>query len=280
MEVRATRDLAQRSDGDLFTEVSVGMRLVAANVRRLYGAVHPLVNEGRLQPARVLAKIAEEEAAKFLILLDVIRCPKQPGERFSVQLQRFGDHLAKGLYAKSCGYRPVTLADLQGYINLDREQYYLDGPNGVDWIFRNEIIDSRESTFYVDFVRSDDGHHWTDPAQFEDLAATAPEPQAIRLVRCWDDVGVVAPDALATLADLWRGNPVDEQTDVRKIRALNSETLGRLNDRGLLREQAQDVYQWIHSEWQFPMYGLDLSMIRNDVAGLRERQRNWGPDGY
>lgn len=106
------------------------------------GAVALAASE-QCHACRVLATIAEEEASKVLILLDAVRCPRLPSDRLSNQVGRFNDHFAKGLYARSCWYRPTTLGQLQEYINHDRDQFYLDGPNDVDWIFRNEIIQAR-----------------------------------------------------------------------------------------------------------------------------------------
>jgi AbiV family abortive infection protein len=280
MEVRAIKDLSQLSDRDFFIEISNGLQLVSKNVDRLYEGTTLLAELKRYHAGRVLAKIAEEEAAKFLILIDAVRCPKQPSKRLAVQLQRFNLHLAKGLYAKASMYRPTRLGQLQEYVDLDRKEFYLDGPNGVDWIFRNEVIDGRESTFYVDYVRHDDGHRWADPTEFEDLLFGAPEPALVRTMRSLQGAGISTPEALATVAELWRATPIGPETHCTEIFALNRLTLQWMESRGQLQEQTQELYQWIASEWQFPMYGLDLSMIEVDLETLRERQRNWGPDDF
>lgn len=280
MEVRAIRDLAQLSDHDLFIQLSTGLRLVAKNVAKLYEGTTVLAELARFHAGRVLAKIAEEEAAKYLILMDAVRCPRQPSKTLAVQLQRFNQHLAKGLYAKAGMYRPTTLEQLQEYVDLDRKEFYLDGPNGVDWIYRNEVIDGRESTFYVDYVRHDDGHRWAEPTEFEDLLFGAPEPGAVQMVRCLQGAGMSTPEALATIAELWRASPIGPETHCTEIFALNRRTLELMESRGQLDEQPQETYQSIAREWQFPMYGLDLSMVDVDLETLRERQRNWSPEDY
>jgi hypothetical protein len=53
---------------------------------------------------------------------------------------------------RACGMRPGTLAELQEYVDNHREEFYLDGPNDVDWIFRNEVLEGREGALYVDYV--------------------------------------------------------------------------------------------------------------------------------
>jgi hypothetical protein len=47
-----------------------------------------------------LKLFVEEEAAKFHILLDAVRCPREPADRFSRQLGYFNQHPVKGLYAE------------------------------------------------------------------------------------------------------------------------------------------------------------------------------------
>jgi AbiV family abortive infection protein len=183
MRVRAIKDLTQLSDPDFFASIAEGVSLVVENVNRLQAGAAALAEARQTHPSRVLTTLAEEEAAKVLILVDAVRCPRQPTERLARQLGRFNDHLAKGLYARVCGMRPITLADLQKYVDNDRHDFYLDGPNDVDWIFRNQVIDGRESMLYVDYVARDDGHHWSDPAQLEDLLVLSVEPWAIRTAR-------------------------------------------------------------------------------------------------
>ena len=50
-------------------------------------------------------------------------------------------------------------------VDILRREFYLDGPNDVDWIFRNQILDSRESRLYVDLIADEEGRlTWTSPA--------------------------------------------------------------------------------------------------------------------
>jgi subtilisin family serine protease len=68
---------------------------------------------------------AEEEAAKFHILLDAVRCPRQPAEIFSRQLSYFNAHIAKGLYANYYKiFAPADLPEIRRYMDSSR----------IDWI--------------------------------------------------------------------------------------------------------------------------------------------------
>ena len=91
------------------------------------------------------------------ILLDVVRCPRQPGEIFSRQLGYFNAHVAKGLYATYDNiFAPADLPEIRRYMDSECKMLYLDGPNDVDWIFQNDILREREESIYVDYVDYND----------------------------------------------------------------------------------------------------------------------------
>src|SRR5437867_4176591 len=104
MRVKAINDLVQLSDSEFFSAIAEGLRLVMRNVARLRDGATVLGRSEHRHASRVLSAIAEEEASKFLILLDAVRCPRD--YRLPEQLDRFSSHLAKGIYAKVCGMRP------------------------------------------------------------------------------------------------------------------------------------------------------------------------------
>lgn len=277
MRVRAIRDLSQLSDSAFFESVAEGLGLVLSNAVRLYDGATKVAQAGRSRASKVLEAIAEEESAKFLVLMDAVRCPKQPGARFAGQLSRFSEHLAKGLYARACTWRPTTLGELQEYIDHDRQEFYLDGPNESDWIFRNQIHQDRESTLYVDYVATDEGHSWTDPGQFEELISGSIEPFSLEMARALSDVGLATSRGLSVVARVWRTAEINPNTSCSEFRALNLRTLDEVRKDGLLREEST-VCPWIVDRWQFPMYDLDLSMIPVKLDVLREQQRNWSPE--
>jgi hypothetical protein len=45
--------------------------------------------------------------------------------------------------------RPASLGDVRRHVDRLRRSLYLDEPNDVDWVFRNEILDRRESRSIV-----------------------------------------------------------------------------------------------------------------------------------
>ena len=152
---RAIKNLCQLPDDALFKEVETGISHIMDVVNRLDTAAEELHGTGRHYPSRVLEYFAAEEAAKVLILVDAVRCPKNKGEEKSRTLGYFYDHIAKGIYAKVCDWRPIDLAEVRKGVDDERREFYLDGPNDVDWIFPNSIAERRENRLYVGYVCED-----------------------------------------------------------------------------------------------------------------------------
>ncbi len=281
MRVRAIKDLTQLGEQEFFNAIAEGLDLIVKHITRIYAGATTLDEAGQTHASRVLSMIAEEEAAKFLILIDAVRCPRKPESRLAGQLGRFNQHLAKGLYARACMWCPVTLGQLQEYVNNDREDFYLDGPNDVDWIYRNQVIQNREGALYVDYVAHDDKHRWHDPLEFEELHFSGrPEPWSVTTTKHLHGVGVSTAAALAAVAELWRASPPAPNTHCSEIWRMNQRTLELMDKHGLLKEQPASTYAWLIRQWQFPMYDLDLSEIKVPLETLREQQRNWGQDFY
>jgi AbiV family abortive infection protein len=281
VRVKAIQDLAQLSESALFTQIEHGTTLCVANAKRIHADCLSLVDQKRPRGAEILRLAAQEEAAKVLILLDAIRCPRAtlPAE-FARQLQYFNDHLAKGIYAQYCGLRPATLGEIREWVDLERKEFYLDGPNGVDWIFYNDILRRREETIYVDYVENDGQHRWHDPQRFEDvgllLLMPARDP-VLRLVNALNDAGCLVSAALEVIARIWRPVALDDDLAWSTLRDLNSKTLEAMQAQGLWTTQADEASGVIINEWLFPLYSIDLRRERVDKNQLRDVQQRWSP---
>ena len=97
--VRAFGDLAQFQDKDLFAELAEGLAAIHENAARLTQGMETAKAAGNVRAARVLAALANEECGKYLILLDAVRCHRNPPETLVKHLAKAGEHLAKGIYA-------------------------------------------------------------------------------------------------------------------------------------------------------------------------------------
>lgn len=266
MKQRAIKDLCQLSEQLLFREVSVGIDLAIANAlaieidaRSLYGAQSSSYD--------ILISIACEEAAKALILFDAVRCPWRT-PNFLRQIQRFYDHLAKGIYAEMCELEPSSKGDLQKHLELARQKTYSDGPNDDDWIFPNRILHSRERNMYVDYVKCDDEHLWLSPFRNERFFEHR-TPRVVAVVKSLKVTGCTTPESLASIAAKWRSVSIDEHCTRQELRELNHDTLNELKARNLLDASDASALETIIRHLPFPLHDVEMTLLALDNAGSR-----------
>ena len=164
---RAAYDLANFPDERLFRQLAEGIPLIVENAVSLDETAQRLHRQADFRASEIFRGFAEEEAAKVLILIDLVRCPRDWKERTEIP-KRFYGHVAKRIYAMTCSYpRIASFKELCELVETERRPYYLDGPNWVDWIFWNDIAAKREQNLYVDYAQelSDEpgGYHWIVP---------------------------------------------------------------------------------------------------------------------
>ncbi len=208
MRSKAIKDLCQLRDGDLFKEIAEGLSVILSHVLQIKSDSIYLSRNGRPCGYNILEAIAAEEAAKVLILMDCIRCPRTNSEAFAKQLEKFNGYLPKGIYAYLYGLKPKTFKEVREIVESQRHEFYLDGPNDFDWIFRNEILQLREEKIYVDYTENDGDHVWLSPNRYY-LNQIGREgiyliPDAIEVAEAWWTVGGTSPEALAIIAEKWR----------------------------------------------------------------------------
>ena len=68
-------DLANFADERMFAEMSEGIPLIVKSAEELDEAGRQLFVAGEFRASEIVKGLAEEEAAKVLILLDSVRCP-------------------------------------------------------------------------------------------------------------------------------------------------------------------------------------------------------------
>jgi hypothetical protein len=221
--------------------------------------------------ANAIQVVATEEAGKYLVLLDAVRCGRASQRIRARQLRRFGDHLAKGIYAKVTDWSPATFGEIIRYIDQLRRSHYLDGPSDMDWIFRNEIEVEREELLYIDYVETDEGDRWVSPQQWKDSLGIGHTPDAVRLVAAMHRAGFGKPEALSIIVDVWDGFIPNSDTHWQVVRGLNVTTLNRMNAAGI--EIKLDDARVICDRWTFPLHHAELESITVDLEDLRRQQR-------
>lgn len=279
MKHRAIRDLLQLNSGDFLKEVSVGLEKIYESCEALNNSSLTLRKSEEYRGARILESVAKEEAAKFLILIDAVRCPKTQPKLLSRQLEKFNEHLAKGIYAKMCSWRPDKYSSLCKYIEEELEEYYLDGPEGVEWIFRNSIISNREESMYVDYVQhEEDNHTWLSPERFEDIEIGGfGDNAAVEMAKSFFLSGVSSEASLVVFAEYWRNFEFSEEAHYQEFKKANLESLKALESRGLLKDAPDSCYSLLINWMPFPVYKEPMKMIKVPISGLKDAQKNWSP---
>ena len=275
---RAILNLEQLSDIALYETLSEGMPLIVDNATSLDETARRLCRDGEFRASDVMRGFAEEEAAKVLILIDYVRCPRNRERRAQV-LKRFYGHVAKRIHAMACDFpRIASFGELSSFVESECRPWYLDGPNGVDWIFPNSISEKREHDIYVDYVRdvtdAAGACHWVAPVPPIRVLSHYQAPDSVTLVRLLFGAGAFSTGGLAEIADIWSDFAPVPDTDRVELRRLIFETLNRLAlCCGAIKEEEA---RFIVSHWPFPLWPLTMNEPRSDdgdLDGLREERK-------
>jgi AbiV family abortive infection protein len=277
MRPRAIADLTQLADPEFIDQISLGMRAVLENARVLVEDARLLWDAQRYRAADLLLRIAEEEAAKYHILLDAVRCPRA-GSTLPRQLKRFNDHLAKGLYAEYVWIAPATYGEVLEFLEGHRRTLYLDGPNDIDWVFRNSILREREESLYVDYVDDGGKHSWVEPRPPRTASWGFVEPRSASLANRLSAAGFDSPAALATIAELWREIQFNADDHWLSCHEINLRTLTTLDSQRLLTPEGKADAGHIAWHWLFPLHSADLRPIEVTRKDLEAVQREWFPE--
>ena len=272
MRMKAIKDLVQLPDPKLFAELARGMELCLEHATEVWRSASLLAQQKEWRCVPALESLAEEEAAKYLLLLDAARCPRDG--RCSKHLYGFNDHLAKGIYAEVSDCNPSTFGELREYIKLELAKYYLDGPNDYDWIFSNEVLRLREEKLYVAYAEMEGDYRWLSPRRFEDLLTPRSTPSVLSIAQALNDVGFTSPRALQVISHIWRPVTLKDDFHASELRDLNRLTLEQLQKADLLEGQRPVVYEHVVREWRFPLHSFELTLRETDISllrGLRER---------
>jgi AbiV family abortive infection protein len=282
MDARRLKAISQIPKARRFSVLGEGLELLADNVATLDRDATMLGASRRHRGSAVLRCFAEEEAAKIMILVDLARAGWNDGAAVKACTANFYSHLARGLYVRAYGGSPADLAEVRGYVDHLRQQYYLDGPLEVDWIFGNEVLTDREERLYVDFVVDEYGDgRWTGPASRaamldEPYDFPAPTSIVVELAAAMRQIGLLTEEGLVATRTVWDGVVVDDTTHWVDFRPLNIAVIEKLAS-GSRRYTTEDheALRFVVEHWIFPLTSLDLTLAkvdRSDLEEARDRQ--------
>ena len=119
---------------------------------------------------------------------------------------------------------------------------------------------------------------WISPRRYDDLGPRYASA-AVELVGALSRAGMADARALQVVSEVWRDfQPVPDthwQENIKLTRA----TLEQLPEEVVSADLSDGDVRRIMQSWTFPLHSVDLKMSEEDVEQLRERQRDWDPDG-
>lgn len=258
----------QMAEPERFDAIAEGLGLLAEHVATLREDVIHLAEADRPRGQAVLAAQSEEEAAKALILPDLVRMSWRDRNAVSCQIGRFYNHLARCIYVDATRMRPANFRKVRERVEWLRQSHYLDGPNDVDWIFRNQLIAEREESLYVDYVHEEEGDRWSTPAINEGVHFGA-ETAVQDLVGALHGTGCTTRAGLEVVAAAWTEQPIDDDTHWQEITLVNRSIIAELAERDhTLTHATTDDARRVIEQWHFPLAHIDLKEIEVSLSGL------------
>jgi hypothetical protein len=239
--------------------------------------------EQKPREADVLEGFAEEEAAKVLILMDIVRCPPQlVASKIGLLVGRFYDHLARLLYAEAQRWKPMHVSQLRDYIDEQRKAHYLDGYAG-EYIVPNWNFFRRESQLYADIEAYEDGTPmWSKPTGHASGFRRF-KPAALQVAESLSMVGVFSPRGLRAASDVWGAVEFKDSENWQDSEKLTRCLLEKLIAEKLPSNEASDQdVSTLYQSWQLPMYNLDFRLIDVPLADLEQARDAmlWAEAGY
>jgi hypothetical protein len=95
MKTRQFKQLANISSSRRDALIIEGLTAISCSINTIVSELESCEKAGTPRAGRLLRNVGFEEAGKFLILLDLYRCPNADQQATVAQLGRAGNHLAK-----------------------------------------------------------------------------------------------------------------------------------------------------------------------------------------
>jgi hypothetical protein len=278
------KDLGQLSRTAFIDALSEGIPLIFSNVLALWTEANEISQLGDRRSVGILQSIAEEEAAKILLLIDCLRCPPSRQAQYQALLNGFADHQTKGIYIQYYNSSPHDLAEVRHIVDLYRRSVYREGEYG-EYTAPNTITYWREHRLYVSYFINDDGSHsWQAPYPPDLLEGHIIPSGVITVAHAMSDLGLFARAALAEVAAYWQGIPFESVDRMEADAAINV-SWGQLQEYNLKMFQPGGVNfekgsltdaETLVDRWLFPLYPFELKPY-GSVADLAPPE---SPDWY
>lgn len=256
---------------DRLAFIAEGLPILLASAQGFQDAAARLHDSPREED--VMVSFSEEEAAKILILIDIVRCPPaQVNQHIGKLMHWFYDHLARLIYARATSWKPMSVGQLQRYVETECEEYTLEGFAG-EHILPGGPVHERESALYADIQTYDNGQlAWHEPRARPTLFGPK-EPHALKVANAMQRLGLLNLNGLHIIASVWNGTRFSAERTLDTSEALMRATLEQMEAAGLVLDSAKDGdVVTLYERWKLPMYELQITPTIQTMDELREAQ--------
>lgn len=271
--MRRGRVLAQLAPARQLDIIAEGLPVLLKSADELMAAAKAL--DDHLRAAAILIGQATEELAKILILMDIVRCPpKHRGRLIGQMFKWFYDHLPRLLYAEAQGWKPMTVTQLQEYLDNSRRLHDIDGFAG-EFIMPNSTLFAREIRLYADIVTHEDGEPmWSKPSDWMQARFGGGRTSTWYVAKALSDMGAFSRAGLDIVSEIWSAVDFVGEIECYSLpRKLTQQMLERLDAAGLISQDAEESQlHYLYNQWQVPMYHLDFKPIQVPLKDLRAAQ--------
>jgi hypothetical protein len=270
--LRQAKRLCNMTHDARLSFIAEGLPTIMKSAQGFWDASCTLKDKPR--EADVLEGFATEEAAKILILMDVVRCPvKLVPAKIGTMVSWFYDHLARLIYAEAIPWAPMHVTQLREYVKVKRKAHSLEGHAGES-ILPNWNIYLRESRLYVDVEAfEEDGEpHWSTPTGHSHMLPFY-VPSVLQLVEAMSAVGIFTKPGIKATSEVWGKVEFKDTENHEDCRKLTEELLARLITEELPSAEATENHvNALFQLWQLPMYDFDFTRIDVPLNELKDEQ--------
>ncbi len=281
MKEKCLYQISQIPDNERVLIISEGLHRIASHVETLNKTLSVLSNKENRRGYSILRQTCEEEAAKYLILIDYLRHSRRNIDSKHKFIEYFYNHFVRLLYADYYYTSPATWGEVKDYIEQQRPSLYLDGPMRIEWIFRNELLLKREQKIYVDYVEMDGNHRWIGPDEIEiyDTGEWEIKSNIINLVLAMEEICISDPHSLFTIESEWSSFILKDNTHWQDILKMNRLVINKIMTKvKKINNKMIKSTKLVNDNWSFPLINVDLKMKKIKENELKEIQNNWWPE--
>jgi hypothetical protein len=268
---RQANRLCQMSPAGRLAFIAEGLPIILTSAQGFWHASAALTGSPR--EAEVLRGFAKEEAAKILVLMDLVRCPTALlDDRLGTLVTRFYGHLDRLIYAQVAEWWAEDIVRLRASIEPLRKTHYLEGNIG-EYILPNSTLYDRESKLYADIEAYEDGAPLWNAPTVHSSGFPAWKPPVLAVAEAMSALGMFTSAGLKAVAEIWETTAFTGTESLRDSERLMEQLVGRLVAERLPSEQAtQDHVGCLYRSWPLPLYDVDLKPIPVTIKELKQEQ--------